>query len=368
MRRILFIIIIILFSSPLFSSEYLLFASYFDETRASAFKMDGEGNLSHVLDFSVGKDSQYVATSPNGQFVIVSSEYDEYALTFLFLDKYGNITTSGTISKANSYPVAFSRDWPFMYVGFYPCNIFGIDYVDRKIYDTKVCYDLKTSPLEIGYSSYCKNIVYNSYMAINDIGVTYDGNFTTSTHQVSFSGGTNSDFAISPDGRWAAITGIAMPWDPDLSVVGIAKDGSLSLIEQWILPPYDECTNPEKLRYTPDGKYLILMDEGPHDLICFKVDQDTGKLTKISYTETPHEPPWTAPQAMAITPDSQYIVVMEINPPGSDTTLRVVRIEEDGKLTILADKYLVINGFPSDMDFVPFWRETLAPPHGWLAH
>jgi len=46
----------------------------------------------------------------------------------------------------------------------------------------------------------------------------------------------------------------------------------------------------------------------------------------------------------------------------------LIKIGEDGKFTWLTEKRLIIPGSPSDMEFLPFWRETLAPPHGWLAH
>ena len=78
--------------------------------------------------------------------------------------------------------------------------------------------------------------------------------------------------------------------------------------------------------------------------------------------------PTTWVYRFAITPDNKYLVMVNIEPGGGYHSLDVVKIGDDGSLTWLTDKRLVIKGSPSDMEFVPFWRETLAPPHGWLAH
>ena len=354
-------------------SDYLMFASYFDENKARAFDMDTSGNISLREEYTVGKDAQCVSASPNGRLVIVSSWWEPILSCFFISENYKINPPAYNNQYYSGYviPVAFNPWRKRIYVGWIEfCYMFKLDYLNKNIEYMDIFYDFDTSQTDdIVFSKYSNCIAYerkiysgtNFSEGVGTVKINTEGHFTTETSKLDLGRvGGNADFTVSPDGRWSVLLGNA---DPEMSVVGINKNGSLYLVEQWDFPG-DEVANMEMVRYTPDGKHLIMMNQGPHILLSFTVDQETGKLTENNWIWAP----WTAPQAMAITPDSKFLVVMEIEPVGTQNTLRVLTIDEKGYLKNLEDKYLVIEGFPSDMEFVPPWQETPFPQNGFMLY
>ena len=360
-------------------SEYLMFASYFDETKTRAFDMDTSGNLSLKEELTVGKDSLCVSTAPNGRVVIVSTSFDPEISVF-FIDNNHKINNPLYLSNIdyNSYvPVAFMKLYSFAFVGFHPfCRTYDIDYRNKSIKFTDNNTDLESGvAYNIWYSEYANGLVfkkpiydkYNKKLhGVRYLEVKNDGTFTTNSKWLEITGGYNQDFCVSPDGKWSVVIGND---DPEMSVVGINRDGSLYLVEQWDFPGCDAC-NPEKVRYTPDGKHLIMLNGGYHFIISFSVNQETGKLAQVDYLEGPVPVPTGMIHNFTITPDSKYLVTACLYPSGGsgEQTLDVMRLHEDGRIEWLTDKRFTINGYPSDMEFVPPWQETPFPQNGFMLY
>ena len=139
MRMSIFKLIIILltlgifFNSEIFPYNYLLFISYFEESRASCFNMDYDGNITLKQDFEVGWDAQYVAASPNGHMVIISADSYEPKLTYIYVNKEREITSIIHGSAKSPRPVVFSIDKPLVYIGSNPSCIYKINYNECKI-------------------------------------------------------------------------------------------------------------------------------------------------------------------------------------------------------------------------------------------
>jgi 6-phosphogluconolactonase (cycloisomerase 2 family) len=192
-----------------------------------------------------------------------------------------------------------------------------------------------------------------------------DGSFSSKTQALEINGSTNSDFIISPDGRWAVIIGMG---DPELTILKIERNGEMSVVQQIDFDPITEAMAPIDAHYTPNGKYLIVtFFHLPSYILSFSVNQQTGIVTQVDRFGKTSNPIFGHPRNSAITPDGKFLLVSNINVPNKiffDPFL----IGEDGKLTWLKDKRCYITRFSSKMVFVPPWRETLAPPHGWLAH
>jgi len=191
------------------------------------------------------------------------------------------------------------------------------------------------------------------------MGLTTGGGFTTSTNIIVLPwASANSDFTVSPNGRWAVAIGIS---DPKMSIAEIQRDGSLQLHQQFTFPS-GRIRNPHQVRFTKDSHHLILLSDGPDDLISYGLNKSSWRWEEIDYTTAPHDPPWTAPFRFAITPDDKYIVVVENSPgplpDGYYRTLRVVRFGEDGTFTILPDKFLTLKGLLGSLTFVPPWSES----------
>ena len=346
-------------------SDYIMFTSLFNKNIAYKFNMNSSGTITLNETFEVGSDAFFVTPSPNGRSVLITAGSEPYISSF-FINKNRDVEN---IIFCNEYgnwnaPAAFHTRRPWVFIGRYPvCRTYKISYNDNSLQSTENNVELPAYPPEIWFSEWSSHLIFSdvSQSFIQSVGVNNEGEFTSFTKQLSLKpAAANNDLAVSHNGKWAAVLGSS---DPEMSVVGINKDGSLYLVEQWDFPG-SEVTNPEMVRYTPDGNHLIMMNQGPHILLSFTVDQETGKLTENNWIWAP----WTAPQAMAITPDSKFLVVMETEPAGTQTTLRVLTIDENGYLTNLEDKYLVIEGFPSDMEFVPPWQETPFPQNGFMLY
>lgn len=362
---LIFIIGGALITPPLFSSDYLFFFPFFESDKAWACDMDTSGNIKFRQEFTVGWDSCDTEASPNGRLVIISSSSKPH-LSCFFINRDGIIDQplyNNEYMRKSRIPIVYNFRFPIAYVGTYPtCVRFNIDYPHKNISITTDTITMETSTIKFGFSPYANCIVYRTLPSAKGIGtrnLLVEGSFSTETHTLNLGlAGTNSDLCVSPDGKWAVILGLTDIGYPRMSVIGIAKDGSLTIIEQWYYNN-SEITNPHSVSYTPNGKYLIMMNEDEtRGLISYSVNQETGKLTVVDWLPSKLASGWS----MAITPDGKYITIVR------QGKTAVVRIMEDGKLVSLKTNELIIDGDSGYQEFVPPWRDGHNPPHGLLVH
>jgi 6-phosphogluconolactonase (cycloisomerase 2 family) len=285
-----------------------------------------------------------------------------------FLDARGEVESTEYLTFAapgQGGPFALHNRLPIIYSGTSPCRIIQIDYQNMLVRDLPTSFPMNTSPRRILFSPTCNGILYyNSEDHVKVIGLDSMGQFTSIIGDLDLSPDLlAAGFAISPRGDHATVTGFSQN---ELNTIRVETSGSLRLLEILDLPD-GEMRSPSCLRYTPDGRHILATVDGSYKLVCFRIDPDTGKLTLAGHLN----PGWLGwPQAMAITPDSRYVVVSNQEIPGWDTplTLHVVRIHKDGNLEWLEERDVLVNGSPRDMEFVPFWREGYAWPQGFMLH
>jgi 6-phosphogluconolactonase (cycloisomerase 2 family) len=159
--------------------------------------------------------------------------------------------------------------------------------------------------------------------------------------------------------------------DPQLAVIGIRADGSFYLIQTLNLTIYSDIGSPYRIRYTPDGRHLLLLSSEEHYLISYAVDANTGAL---SWADSIYETDWLPPgyivDALAITPDSRFVVLPNMHfPTQTECTFMVYEIGADGSLTRITQTRNDFPGYVSDMDFIPPYREPVtAVSTGWMLY
>ncbi|MCX7000098.1 MAG: hypothetical protein NT106_07370, partial [Candidatus Sumerlaeota bacterium] len=357
---------------------------FFEDDKAWACDMDSSGTISFRGEYTVGLESNSAVSSTNGRLVLISTIWiDPHRISCFFINKDGTIDMPIYNNYFQDYAgldMVFNKKSPVVYIGTDPiCVRFKIDYQQKNIFPTTDTLNMLPA-LAINYSSLSDCLVfsyaytgpqppYNVY-GIKTIKLLSDGSFTTDTHWLDILS-THRYLSVSPDGRFAVITGLD---DPELSVVGIHQDGSLFLI-QTIDFPIKEFNNIKETFFTPNGKYAIITSNllnTPNIILVYSIDQETGKLTRIQTIKSSYNPPLGEARASAVTPDGKYFVYVNAGIPGYPNDVEwfdVFRIEENGTLTWLKDKKMELKGgYSSALTIVPPWRETLAPTQGWLAH
>ncbi len=350
-------------------TSYTFVISYFEETQGTLAKMGPDGTLAHLRDYQVGADCLWVEASPNGQAALFGARYSSPQVTALFFDRSQSEAVADYVTLTPSTsggPLAFHSRLPLLYQGSSPCRLMALDYPRTKLLDLVTSFPMRTSPAQTVFSPYCDSLLWGAPIVnwVEAVLTAADGSFTTETYRLDISPGrTEADMAISPNGRWVA----ALGGNPSkLSIIQLAPNGGLSLVQQLVFqfPDFYSCYLVE---YTPSGKFLILTKwGGTTRLVSYRVAEGDGTLTEVNRLQAPG---WDLPQAIAITPDGRYAVVMSPDILGGNpTVLHVVHIHEDGTLEWLQDKDTLVYGFPSDMEFVPPWRETYPGPQGMVVH
>jgi len=363
-----------------YSSDYLLFHYFIESDIAWASDLDTSGELTLRKVYTVGYYPNDTSASPNGRLVIIAGDFQPY-LSCFFINKDRSIEEPiyyNYFRDISFKRIVYNPFLPIGYIGPYPrCEKFKIDYQMKTISTTTDTVKMRIQHTRMGYSKWANCLVYKDTKGgfnrcIGTRNILPDGSFSSTTHTLDlFSGSTNSDLAVSPDGRWAVTIGIGQP---AMSVVGINRDGSLYLIQELSFNLFNEARNPVFVLFTPNGLYLLMLcQSSPNCILTFSVDQVTGKVTMMDkYPFQQYPTPLGYSGSSAITPDGKYFLFCNRGIPGypyDEEWYDIFRIEGNGKLTWLPDKKKVVKNLNSaDKVFVPPWREGYAPPHGWLSH
>ncbi|MCX7000469.1 MAG: hypothetical protein NT106_09275 [Candidatus Sumerlaeota bacterium] len=344
--------------------------------------MNSTGVITFRQEYTVGLDSDFMLSSSNGRMVVISTIWVvPHRISCFFINRDNSIDMpiyNEEFPKEYSLtsPI-FNKKLPLLYVGIDPiCARYTIDYNQKRIAITTDTIKLDIPAQDIDYSSWANCLVFSyayvgpagSAKGVKTIKVSSDGHFTTDTHWLDIHGGVNTDLSVSPDGRWAVVIGGG---DPEMSIVGINDDGSMKLLQQIDFKDETRIFNPYEIHFTPNGRFLILYCDDSTDhyyIVSLSINQETGWATIVDMINYKKAPLLSGGENAAITPDGKFVVFAN-SATSEKIDLDVFHIEEDGKLTWLPDKKItILNAYISDMTFVPPWRETLAPPHGWLAH
>lgn len=380
-RAIIFVsfVVGILFPTTNYASDYLLFHYFVETAIAWASDLDTSGELTLRKEYKVGWYPNDVSATPDGRLVIIAGDTEPY-LSCFFINKDRSIEDPvyyNYFKDIGPKRIVYNPYLPIGYIGSYPrLEKFEIDYNKKSISLTTDTINIMFPHTPIWYSKWSNCLVYKDAKGVFKYGlgtcnILPDGSISSTSHTLDlFNGSTNSDLAVSPDGRWAVTIGMGQP---AMSVVGINRDGSLYLIQELSFNIRTEARNPIWIHFTPNGLYLIMLCAStPNFILIFSVDQFTGRVSLINKIGPSLNPPLGSSCRSAITPDGKYFLYCNGGIPGypyDEEWYDIFHIEGNGELTWLPDKKKVVKHLSSgDKVFVPCWREGYAPPHGLLAH
>lgn len=108
---------------------------------------------------------------------------------------------------------------------------------------------------------------------------------------------TSSEIRISDDGKflYAANRDLLKQSRDSISVISIQDNGTLALIQNFPV----KLSIPRHFDITPDGKWLIVAAQNDNQIVTFKRDLKTGKLSHTGHKSQIEKPMWIgfAPQA-----------------------------------------------------------------------
>ena len=366
-----------------YSSDYLFFFPFVESTKAWACDMDSSGTISFREEFQVGYDSLSCKASPNGQLVVISSVLSPPKLSCFFIDRGRNISppiynNERMISQDMRDKIIFHPYKPLIYVGTHPhTDLFDVDYANKTIKKSNYQGIIRPPNSDnVSFSKWANGIVFpqsdytSETIGVGFVKISEDGEFTTHTTRIDLGG---SRFAairsldVSPNGRFIAVL---VRGSEVMHVMEIGRDGEMQLLYS-----FDNknagAINGTYIKYSPDGAHLILTCTGNTNgsIFTFIVDPITGIHSRGQIYAWPDVPYFNYCFDLTFTPDGKYMIITD----GISNKLYyyLFSINHEGTLTCLKDKLIFHyppNAWPSRMDFVPPWRETVAPPHGFILH
>jgi 6-phosphogluconolactonase (cycloisomerase 2 family) len=217
----------------------------------------------------------------------------------------------------------------------------------------------------LGYSQFASALLWVGTQTglVQSVSVLPNGELGEPSDPFYFTGGSNSDMDVSPNGRFVAIIGIDRP---QLTILSVTPSGTFGLVESLTFG----LQNSQRIRYTPDGRYLLMLFSEGDFLVSMMVNSSTGAVTQVDHASLDPDALGGYPiDALAITPDSKYVVTLSGNLATNEQTFLVFRLEEDGQLTRITQVRNDWPGYVSDMDFIPPYREPeTAAGTGWMLY
>jgi hypothetical protein len=284
---------------------------------------------------------------------------------YFFLDAAREIVGETGSSEPRTYPVCFNRNGTLLFASQDPFKSKIVHYESFQVEDTGSSFTSSQGFPEFGYSSHFGGLVLPDPTAYFVVGVKIspEGEFGEVIDPFYFTGGSNEDLDISPDGRFAAIIGIEAP---QLKILSVFPSGIFGLVESLTFG----LQNSQRIRYTPDGRYLLMLFSEGDFLVSMEVNSSTGAVTQVDHASLDPDALGGYPiDALAITPDSKYVVTLSGNLATNQQTFLVFRLEEDGQLTRITQERNDWPGRVSDMDFIPPYRAPVtAASTGWVLY
>jgi hypothetical protein len=356
------------------AKEYLLFTS--GGQGVVVYHMDDNGNLILLQEYNVGWDSCNVTVSPDGRVVAVSTDWSSPMLSVFFIGEDGSIAPPVCLDHpwpegygAEYDPVAFHHSLPIFYAGFDPIAGYRYSLKNHTVESTSqtlITYNNNAS-FTISQSPWCNALVYlyssmtiEGLWQIQTVALNADGSFGQLNPPLSLPKPINSDFVVSPDGRWAAATTSS----GDLYFIRINQDGTANLTYSFTAN-YNDFNNGAQLAFTSDSRHLLQAGPGQYLLRSYNTTLSNGTLTLMGGIP-PTAPGFTVgpPFTLAVSPDGCFTTFVSQNYNNlAHDLLQVARIHEDGTLEYLNGKEFDVDQYISALAFVP-----LPPPNaakGW---
>jgi len=325
------------------------------------FEMDASGTVTVVGNLPVGDDPEYVNVSSDGRFAVVSGATPSAtSYSRFFINKEGSFTGYRTsIESFYGTAIDATHNVLFLFQPQYRSEL--IDYAHQTVYDTSQTLHIWEGQSDLfGYSPYLEGLVMvdSLYRYAVNVKTSPSGEFGEPTERFYFTGASNYDMHISSVGRFIAIAGVGVTI-PKVTMLSVSPSGGFHELQS-LFPPGDMVRDPYRVRYTPDGKFLLVLFDRREFLVSLAVDPQSGMVTEVDHvTRTEDDLGGYIIDALAITPDSKYVVTLSGNYTTNEQTFLVFRLEDDGQLP----------GYVSDMDFIPPYQEPVtAASTGWMFH
>ena len=361
-------------------NDYMVVMTYWESTRCSVFQMDGEtGQVWPRQELTVVRDSLNMAVSPDRRVVAIGgrSRLNAY-VSMLFFGPDGTASPPVTIQCTNSndctggFPLTFHPSLPLLYAGDNPIASYRYSQALQTVEPTSQTISVADQNFaqSYGYSPWSGSLVFPKLIGpilghdqvqtlrINDDGGY--GSFGTALDLPNY----YYDFALSPDGRWAAVT--SLDW-PNLQLIRVHQDGSLEMAQTFSY--YDwEHVNQTGVFFSPDNRFLIMVSEGTVTAELFKLD--TEQDVWASYSQIGSKTPgWQMilPYTPAVTPDSRYLLFRSNNHLNlNHDWLHITRIHEDGTLEYLPGREVDLDQHVGALAIIPLPPKNKAAPEWGL--
>ena len=347
--RFVLILLLCSVSGLLFSVEpaYRGFLDYFDEQLNTYITMDSEGNITMGDEFPEGKWRLW--PDPRGILALAADE--DYSVDDSL--KWYRIEGEEFVESLQRLPAPYNNpivwtDTPFrVIIGHYPHRVWQLD--PHTLTATLLCEYLDSNAVG-SYASYVpdlKYVFYNPPSAFDLRRVNYDdstGQITgpATVFPTPYRGGF--DMASTSDGRYMVAIDAS-----SIMVHRIDDEGTPHTTS------YKDAFGMgglSKVRITPDDTYVIILSLDNNTVNSFEL-LPSGELSPVTQ--------WVGfelAQALAITPDGEYLVVAHHFYSGYPRAiLSVFWIAPDGGIFWLSDK---------DVYHTDTIREiTFFPPPDW---
>jgi len=139
--------------------------------------------------------------------------------------------------------------------------------------------------------------------------------------------------SLDPTGRFLLVVNYT---GGNVAVLPVAADGSLEPASQ-VLAHEGSSVNadrqfephPHMILPSPDGRYIYVTDLGTDQIVCYRLDTESGRLVDAVATDVT---PGMGPRHVAFSPDGRTMVVIgEL-----DSTLTSYAVGDDGSLTAVS--------------------------------
>lgn len=135
--------------------------------------------------------------------------------------------------------------------------------------------------------------------------------------------GVPNDLAIAPSGSWLGLTSGTSGGEIE-GILRTPNGGTTGL--QLVSPVSTGGDNPQGIRVTPDGKFVVVVNQGSNNLSVFSLDATSGALTPVPGSPFPSGP---QPGPMAIDPSGKFVLVAD----SGNNELTPYTIDSAGSLT-----------------------------------
>jgi 6-phosphogluconolactonase len=279
-----------------------LYATDEDQGMLRAYRLDATTGAPTTLNaVQTSGHPTHVAVSPDGLFVL-GADYNEGKVEVVGADATGTLKTNVDTESPGSqaHEVVFSPDGKFVFV---PCK--GSDKIAQFRYNAATgALDPNTPPSVAsaqgagprhmaftpdGRYAYVIDELGNTMetLAYDAAGGTFSRKGAITTLPSGFSGSSSgAEVAVGPSGKFVYGSNRINGKNGDLVIYSIGTDGTLTLVGH----EGTRGIQPRHFSIDPTGKALFVANVDSNNVIVFRIDDSTGKLTFVTQLDVAMAP------------------------------------------------------------------------------